>query len=218
MSDDLYAINLRLAGRLCLVVGGGPVAARKTKGLLASRARVRLVSPHLAPDLAALAATGEIDWLARSYQKEDLIGVVLVFAATSDPAIQEQISRDAEERGILVNRADDPSRGDFHLPASVRRGALLVTISTSGQSPALAAALRRRLERELGESYGPLTELCGRLRPFFPNRRNLSDCTERLATAVTAMPPDRRQDEARRLLIAMLPDGADIRSLLQGIF
>jgi len=218
MPEDFYAINLRLAGRLCLVAGGGPVAARKTRGLLASQARVRLVSPRLAPDLAALADKGEIVWLARPYQKEDLVGVVLAFAATSDPVVQEQISRDAEERGILVNRADDPARGDFHLPASVRRGALLITISTSGQSPALSAALRRRLERDLGDVYAPLTELCRRLRPFFPNRKKLAECTECLAAGVAATPSDRQEAEALRLLTVMLPEDIDVSSLLRGIF
>jgi len=218
MPDDFYAINLRLAGRLCLVVGGGPVAARKTRGLLASRARVRLVSPHVTPELAELAVKGQISWLPRPYQKEDLLATLLVFAATGDSVIQEQISRDAEERGILVNRADDPGRGDFHLPASVRRGALLITISTSGQSPALSAALRRRLEREFGGAYAPLTALCGRLRCFFPDRKKLSECAELLAAGLAAIPPDRREAEAGRFLSAMLPEEIDIASLLRGIF
>jgi len=219
MSDDFYAINLRLAGRLCLVIGGGPVAARKTAGLLACKARVRVVSPSLVPPLARLADTGEIVWLARRYEKEDLSGVTLAFAATDDPATQERISRDAGELGILVNRADDTSDGDFHLPASLRRDALLITISTSGQSPALSAALRRRLEREFGDGYAPLTELCGRLRPFFPDRKVLFACTERLVAAGLAeMPPERREAEARRLLAEMLPADADISSLLRGIF
>ena len=218
MPDEFYAINLRLAGRLCLVVGGGPVAARKTRGLLASQARVRLVSPHLAPDLAELAASGAIAWLARPYQKKDLIGAALVFAATGDPVIQEQISRDAEELGILVNRADDLSRGDFHLPASVRRGALFITISTSGQSPALSAVLRQCLEREIGEVYAPLAELCGRLRPFFSDRKQLSECTERLAAGVAAVSPDKREAEARRILAVTMPERIDISSLLRGIF
>jgi len=219
MSNDFYAINLRLTGRLCLVVGGGSVAARKTAGLLACRAQVRLVSPRLVPALVRRAARGEIVWLPRSYQKEDLSGAVLAFAATDDPAIQEQVSRDAGEQGILVNRADDTPDGDFHLPASLRRGPLLVTISTSGQSPALSAALRRRLEREFGDAYAPLTELCGRLRPFFPDRRKLSACTERLlAAGLTELPPARREIEARRLLAAMLPADVDVSSLLRGIF
>ncbi|HBT96870.1 MAG TPA: siroheme synthase [Desulfobulbaceae bacterium] len=219
MSDDFYAINLRLAGRLCLVVGGGRVAARKTAGLLACRARVRLVSPYLVPPLAKLAASGEISWLARLYQKDDLSAVTLAFAATDDPVIQKQISRDAEERGILVNRADDTPSGDFHLPASLRRGPLLITISTSGQSPALSAALRRRLEREFGDGYALLTELCGRLRPFFSDRKMLTDCTKRLmAAGLTEMPPEQCEAEVRRLLAAMLPADADISSLLRGIF
>lgn len=219
MPDDFYAINLRLAGRLCLVAGGGPVAARKTAGLLACRARVRLVSPHLVPPLARLAATGKIVWLARCYQEEDLSGVALAFAATDDPAIQEQVSRDASERGIFVNRADSTPDGDFHLPASLRRGALLITISTSGHSPALSAALRRRLEQEFGDGYAPLAELCGRLRPLFPDRKMLFACTERLVAAgFAAIPPERREAEARRLLVAMLPADADISSLLRGIF
>jgi precorrin-2 dehydrogenase/sirohydrochlorin ferrochelatase len=219
MPDDFYAINLRLAGRLCLVVGGGQVAARKTTGLLACRARVRLVSPSLIASLAAIAAKGEIEWLARSYEKDDLAGAMLVFAATDNPAVQKQISRDAGERGIFVNRADDPASGDFHLPASLKRGDLLVTFSTGGKSPALSAALRRRLEEEFGDAYAPLTELCGRLRAFLPDRKTLSACTERLLLAgLPDMPPTKRGEEARRLLAAMLPAGTDISSLLQGVF
>jgi len=219
MPDDFYAINLRLAGRLCLVVGGGQVAARKTTGLLACRARVRLVSPSLVAPLAAIAAKGEIEWLARPYQEDDLAGAMLVFAATDNPAVQQQISRDAEKRGIFVNRADDPLSGDFHLPASLKRGDLLITFSTGGKSPALSAALRRQLEEKFGDAYAPLTELCGRLRAFLPDRKALSACTERLLLAgLPEMPSARRAREARRLLTAMLPEGVDISSLLQGIF
>ncbi|MDR3088215.1 MAG: bifunctional precorrin-2 dehydrogenase/sirohydrochlorin ferrochelatase [Desulfobulbaceae bacterium] len=219
MPDDFYAINLRLADRLCLVVGGGSVAARKTLGLLERRARTRLVSPRLTASLAELAAAEKIEWLPRAYQKNDLNGAALVFAATNDPTTQEQISRDAEALGIFVNRADDPERGDFHLPATVRRGDLLITISTSGKSPALAAALRRRLQGEFGDAYAPLTELCSRLRPLFTDRGRLADCTEALLTA--GLPdgtPKERAAAARRILTAFVPEHVDIASLVRGIF
>lgn len=160
----LYPVNLDLQGKLCLVVGGGAVAERKVAGLLTAGATVRVVSPELTATLRQCADAGRITWLAQEFTPEDVAEAFLVFAATDSAAVQEAIHRAARQMNCLVNRADAPEQCDFHVPAVVRRGDLLLSISTSGASPALAAALKSRLEREIGDEYAALAKLLAVLR------------------------------------------------------
>jgi siroheme synthase-like protein len=152
VDTPLYPVNLVLAGRRCLVVGGGRVAAQKVRGLLDAGAEVTVVAPAIADDIVALGATCE----RRPYRSPEAGGFRLALAATGDPAVNQQVHDDAEAAGVWINSADDPARCSFVLPARVRRGRLLVTVSTGGHSPALAAWLRERLDAELGEEYDVL--------------------------------------------------------------
>ena len=111
-----------------------------------------------------LAAQGKIEWQHRGYRPGDLRGAFLVFAATDDPAIQRQVTDEARELNVLINIADNSSECCFQLPAAVRRGDLLLTISTSGGSPALSAWIRRKLEGEFGPEYGVLVRLFSTIR------------------------------------------------------
>ena len=172
----MYPVNLALQKKLCVVVGGGSVAERKVLGLLDAGALVRVISPELTPALQNLAQEGRIAWLQKTFAASegaagnapndlpDLAGALLVFAATSVPAVQGAVLAAAQQAGCLVNVADAPAQCDFHVPAVVRRGDLLFTVSTSGKSPALAAALKSRLEREIGVEYARLVTLLGVLR------------------------------------------------------
>ncbi|MCF6291316.1 MAG: bifunctional precorrin-2 dehydrogenase/sirohydrochlorin ferrochelatase [Desulfobacterales bacterium] len=160
-----YPVSLDLEGRRCLVIGGGRVAARKIRGIIACGARVTVVSPGLTPELAAMAAAGDLVWRQRSYGEGDLAGFFLVIAATDDQQVQEQVHEEAGRLGVLLNVADVPRYCNFILPATVRRGDLSVSISTGGKSPALARALRLELEKYLGDEYGLLVEILGELRP-----------------------------------------------------
>jgi siroheme synthase-like protein len=147
-----YPVNLLLAGYPCLVVGGGPVAAQKVRGLLAADAEVTVVAPEIVEDIAALGVRCE----RRPYRRPEAADYRLVVAATGDPAVNQQVFDDADAAGVWVNSADDPARCSFTLPAVVRRGRLTVTVSTGGHSPALAAWLRDRLDTELGPEYDQL--------------------------------------------------------------
>lgn len=161
MAGQLYPINLLLGGRRCLVVGGQSVALGKTEELVRCGAEVQVVAPSICGELSELAsgsapaaaataaAVGSLTLHERKYAPDDLDGCFLVVAATGDAAVNQQVYDDARARGILVNSADDPQRCDFFLPARVRRGDLLVTVSTGGQSPAMASWLKRRLDGEL---------------------------------------------------------------------
>lgn len=158
-----YPIFLDLRGRPCVVVGGGPVAERKVKALLRSGARVHVISPTVTPRLALLAARKRIDLTPRAFRTGDLTPTThsdtdgprspLVFAATNSPEAQAAVRKDAEALGAWVNAADDARESDFIVPATFAQGDLLVAISTSGASPALARRLRRQLQVTLGHEY-----------------------------------------------------------------
>ncbi len=151
-ADAAYPVNLVVAGRRCLVVGGGQVAARKAQGLVAAGADVTVVAPRVVADIAALGVRVH----ERPYQRGEAAGYALVVTATGSAAVDQAVYDDAEAAGVWVNSADDPARCSFMLPAVMRRGPLVVAVGTGGHSPALAAWLRARLEREIGPEYETL--------------------------------------------------------------
>ena len=150
-----YPVNLTVESRPCLVVGGGAVARRKVEGLLAAGAVVTVVAPEVDPDLAALPVSVE----RRPYRPGDASRFRLVFAATDDPDTNAAVAAEAEAAGVWVNAADDLARSSFTLSSVARRGPIVVAVSTGGQSPALAAWLRRRIEADLGGEYEVLLRL-----------------------------------------------------------
>jgi precorrin-2 dehydrogenase/sirohydrochlorin ferrochelatase len=112
----------------------------------------------------------QIDVLPREYQPGDLAGIGLVIAATDNPATNEAVWQEAQATGCLVNVVDDPDRCNFHVPAIVRRGNLTLSVSTGGNSPALARRIRRSLEQQFDSAYGPYLVLLGELRPLVRQR------------------------------------------------
>jgi precorrin-2 dehydrogenase / sirohydrochlorin ferrochelatase len=165
-----------LARVRCVVVGGGAVAERKVRDLLAGGARPQIISPALTAALAAWRDEGRITHAARGYIAGDLSGAFLVIAATDDRAVNGAVADEGARLGILVNVADDPAAGNMHTAAAVRRGDLLLAVSTGGSSPALAAQIRRELSERYDEEYGLLLALLRKLR----------------AGAVRGLPPQRR--------------------------
>ncbi len=164
MSDiPYYPVHLKVKGKTCLVVGGGNVGIRKARTLLKSGARVNLVSPQITEEHSQ-DITDKITWIPAPYAPHHLRGVHLVFAATHLAEQNRQIAADAKKAGILCNIADDPDASDFILPAIVHRGDLIITVSTSGTSPAFAKKLRRDLETQFGTEYADFLFLMGRIR------------------------------------------------------
>jgi len=159
-----YPVLLDLAGKRVLVVGGGGVAERKVETFLGFGARVDLVSHELSPRLGELEERGTILRRGRDFNAEHLDGVFLVVAATDDTEENRRISREARSRGILVNAVDQPADCTFIVPAVVNRGDLVIAVSTSGKSPALAGRIRADLEKHFGPEYGVFLELMGRVR------------------------------------------------------
>jgi len=159
-----YPVSLDLKGRFCVVVGGGRVAERKVRGLLACEAKVQVISPQLTPGLSELLRDGRLTWEDRDFQSGDLENGFLVIAATDNEQVQQQTYKEAEERNILINVADVPGRCNFILPATVRQGDLTISISTGGKSPALAKQLRQQLEKSYGPEYKTVADILGGLR------------------------------------------------------
>ncbi len=152
-------IFLDVTGRECVVVGGGEVAARKVESLLEAGARVTVVSPRLSPSMQTIVARGLVAHIARDYQRGDIIGCVLAYAATDDPKLHREIAAEARALGIPLNVVDVPELCTFIAPAIVKRGALQIAISTAGASPAFAARLRRELEDQFGPEYALTLEV-----------------------------------------------------------
>ncbi|OEU51325.1 MAG: hypothetical protein BA871_06930 [Desulfuromonadales bacterium C00003096] len=155
-----YPLNIELAERLCVVVGGGPVGRRKVAGLLAAGARVRLIDPQ--PPAFELADRLEI--VARNYRTSDLNKAFLVFATTGNDELDRAIAIEARHQGALVNLPGEPAAGNFTLPAVLRRGDLTVSISTAGRSPALAASLKGQLSEWLPCHWATALEILSAVR------------------------------------------------------
>lgn len=160
----LFPVNLNIVDKLCLVVGGGTVALRKTKSLLVCGARIRIISPEISPELNVIVRRNDIEWFERGFVEGDLRGVFLVFSATDIPDVQLLVAREAARNAVLLNSADDPLHSHFHVPAHFRRGKMLVTVSTEGSSPALAKKIRQQMEKEIVPEYAVVVELMALIR------------------------------------------------------
>ncbi len=138
-----YPVFLQLDDVPVLLVGGGNIARRKAEALFEAGARLTVVAPHIAAELAEQAAECRL----RGYRSSDIVGHRLVMTATDDPEVNAQVGRDATAVGVWVNSADDPANCSFILPAVARDGAVTVAVSTGGASPALASHLRREAQQ-----------------------------------------------------------------------
>jgi siroheme synthase-like protein len=156
LDTPFYIACLRLTGRRCVVVGGGPVALEKVEGLLACDGRVVVIAPSLVAELRELADEGSIEWIAREYEAGDLEATFIAVAATDHTGVNIRVFDDAEARAMLVNVVDVPPLCNFILPAIVRTGPLAIAISTAGASPALAKRMKRQIAEQYGEPYARL--------------------------------------------------------------
>lgn len=170
-----YPIVLDMTARPALVIGGGAVAERKVEGLLAVGAEVTVVTPRLTDRLAALVAEGRLRHVPRPYRAGDLEGYRVAFAATDDGAVNAAVARDAREASVWLNAADDPVHSDFILPSVLRRGDVVVAVTTGGASSALARAVREELEQHVTADHALLAAIVAEVRRTVRQRPNPPD-------------------------------------------
>ncbi|MFN3285472.1 MAG: bifunctional precorrin-2 dehydrogenase/sirohydrochlorin ferrochelatase [bacterium] len=175
-----YPLFVDLAGRRCVVVGGGALAEAKVAALVECGAEVVVISPRVTERIRRWAEEGRLRWERRRYQAGDLEGAWLVVAAPDDRSLNAAVWEEAQAQRVWVNAVDDPQHCSFIAPAVYRQGALVLAISTSGKAPALAVRLRDRLAAQLGPEYAAFLELAADLRgelvrriPQFERRRAL---------------------------------------------
>jgi siroheme synthase-like protein len=153
-----------LTGRKCVVVGGGLIAQRKVNALLRCAAAVTVVSPMLTARLAAAARRGAIRHLSRRFQPSDLHQAWLVYAATDDEAVNQQVFKAAAKARVFANIVDRTALCSFIAPAIYQQGRLTIAVSTGGASPTLAKQIRTQLGQSIGSEYGPMLRLLRTLR------------------------------------------------------
>jgi precorrin-2 dehydrogenase / sirohydrochlorin ferrochelatase len=174
-----YPVMLSLKNRRALFIGGGWETEIKVRGLLEAGAHVTLVSKYEHPELEPLAQDGRIVWHKRDFEPSDLDSssldssslepsapgsIWLVMSHTKDKADNHAIFALAEARGILCNSVDDPERCSFILPSVVRRGDLIIGISTSGTAPALGVRIKQKFNQEFGPEYTAFLEILRQIR------------------------------------------------------
>ncbi len=158
---NYYPVFLNLLGRKAVVVGGGKVAQRKVRALIPSGADITLISPSLTKELRKNLSTGRIRHIPRQYRKGDLKGAFLVVAATDSAETNRKISKDAP---ALVNVVDVPEECNFIAPSVVKRGHLVIAISTGGASPAFSRAIRKELELQYGPDFSVYLKFVKKIR------------------------------------------------------
>jgi siroheme synthase-like protein len=187
---DKHPILLDLDGHRVVVLGAGAVAERKIEALLETGAEITVVAPEQTPRIRQWAADGQLRLERRRYESGDLRGARLAYAAMGDVAANRLARQEADEAGIWLNVADVPDLCDFFAPGVVRRGALTVAISTDGASPALAARLRERFEREIGPEYAEVLEQLRELRARSrAEGRPLADVREEIEQVIDRVLP-----------------------------
>jgi uroporphyrin-III C-methyltransferase/precorrin-2 dehydrogenase/sirohydrochlorin ferrochelatase len=169
-----YPVALEVTDRRCIVVGGGKIATHKARELVDAGASVVVVAGAFSAELEEMAQEGIVELTRRPYRMGDLEGAFIAIAATDDGAVNAQVHSAGRASGVLVNCVDDIEHCDFAAPSVIRRGDLMVTISTGGKAPALAKRLRIELSERIGPEYEDLVRLLGEVRgEVMPLRKQL---------------------------------------------
>ena len=197
---DYYPVYLNLAGKRCVIIGGGTIAQGKIGALLQAGCQITVISPDATPGIKQAAQRGDVTWLERTYQRGDLEGAFIGVAATNVWHVNREIFEEAEERGVLLNVVDDPDLCSFIAPSIVKREPVTMAISTGGASPALARKLRETLANAEALEWADLADVLAQARRIIKEKR-------------VAIDPERWQCCINRELLEMVQKGRSEEAL-----
>ena len=149
-----YPIYLDLTNKRVVVIGAGPVAARKVNSLQEAGARVIVIAKKADRTFEKSCKLPNVEVVISAYLKDYLAEAVLAIAATNDLKLNRRIYKDCQELEVLCNVVDQPDLCDFFVPAVVKHGPLQIAIGTDGNCPAYAGHLRKKLEDQFTEDHG----------------------------------------------------------------
>lgn len=158
----LYPINLELKDINITIIGGGEVAYRKCKNFLAFSKRVRVVSPEFIDKFELIKSN--VDLIYDEYKEEYIKDSFIVVAGTNNKEINKNIGIYCRECGKLVNVVDDIKLSNYTIPSYVKRGDLLISISTGGKSPSLSSKIKKELQEKYDDSYEEYINILGEIR------------------------------------------------------
>lgn len=169
---DFLPLFHRVTDQKALIVGAGPIAARKAQLLIEAGAEVTLVAPAISAAVRELtqAHPQQVQSIQARYDHGHLQGHQLVIAATDDVAVNQQVAADAKAAHLPVNVVNDPDTGTFIFPAVIDRSPVVAAVSSSGAAPVLTRLMRGKIESLIPASYGKLAELVGRYRQAVKDR------------------------------------------------
>ncbi|SFH01289.1 TSUP family transporter [Pedobacter insulae] len=188
MGNQLFPVFIKLNQLRTLVIGGGPVALEKLTAILknSEQANITLVASAIIPAISNFKQTyPKLKIAEKRYESSDLNEVDIVFVATNNHILNEEIKVDAHQRGLLINVADKPELCDFYLGSVVKKGDLKIAISTNGKSPTIAKRLKHLLTESLPEELDATLQQMSSLRQqltgdFAAKVKQLNKVTERL--------------------------------------
>ncbi|GAC1437978.1 MAG: hypothetical protein NVSMB63_00750 [Sediminibacterium sp.] len=183
--NQLFPVFLKLEKLRLLIVGGGHFALESLHAVLNNSAEtcIKLIAPAISEEIQKLIVQhGNISFLQKSYDSNDLLDIDVVIVAVNDKAVSEQIQSDARKRKLLINVADQPELCDFYLSAVVKKGDLKIAISTNGKSPAIAKRLKEILNEifpdEIHDVLSNMQQIGHRLEGNFPDKvKQLNELT-----------------------------------------
>ena len=161
-----FPLCINLEDKRFLIVGYGRIAKRKLKAISEFTSNIKIITKD--PTEEELGKGIEI--VNKCFEEKDLEGVDFVITATGNREQDEAVVASCKAKGIPVNAADDREECDFFLPGIIKRGDLVVSVSTSGKSPAYSRHLREQIEDVIPDNIEKILDILGKLRNTLPSK------------------------------------------------
>lgn len=173
----LYPVNLELEKFEIVIIGGGKVAYRKCQNFIRFNKAVKVVAPQFIQEFYGLK---NIELIQDVYQEKYIEDCHIVVAATNNSKINQEIGEYCHRHKKLVNVVDNLLLSNYTVPSFVKRGDLLLSVSTGGKSPALSRKIKQDLEGKYDETYAEYVDLLGEMRQMVISNYQDPDMRKRL--------------------------------------